>query len=253
MPVRAVLRTLYAPGAKRVMHIGILRCDTVRDEFRPRFGDYPDMFQELLDRVASGIRYTAYDVSRGEYPETTGTCDAYLLTGSRHGVYDDLPWIAPLAEYVRTLHRERRRMVGVCFGHQLISAALGGRAEKSQRGWGVGVATVKIASRPAWMRPPRDEYSLIVSHQDQVTQLPPGGECIAGSEFCPYAALTVDDNVLSFQGHPEFSPELSLALMEWRRDIVGAERTAAGVASLGQPLQATDVAAWMVSFLRGSE
>ena len=234
------------------MHLGILQCDIVRDEFRTRFGDYPGMFRTLLDGVDQNLRYTVYDVRNDEYPATTDTCDAYLVTGSRWGVYDDLAWIAPLAEYVRKLHDERRRMVGICFGHQLISLALGGHAEKSHKGWGVGVATAKVHEQPAWMDPAREEFSLIVSHQDQVTELPPAAKCIASNEFCEYAALTIGDNVLTFQGHPEFGPELSRELMEWRRDILGTERTAAGMASLTNPVHDMDVASWMITFLRSN-
>ena len=234
-----------------MLHVGILQCDSVRDEFRPRFGDYPGMFTALLDDVDASLRYTVYDVRDGDYPPTTDTCDAYLVTGSRFGVYDAQPWIAPLADYVRKLHRERRRLIGICFGHQLIALALGGHAEKSPKGWGVGVTTVRVHAQPGWMLPLREEFSLIVSHQDQVTALPPGAQCIASSKFCEYAALTVYDNVLTFQGHPEFGHELSRALIEWRRDELGAERAAAGMASLETPVHGPEVARWMVTFMRG--
>ncbi|MDH3713291.1 MAG: GMP synthase [Gammaproteobacteria bacterium] len=232
------------------MHVGILKCDTVRDEFLPRFGDYPGMFRTLLDGVDADLSYTVYDVCNDDYPPTTDACDAYLVTGSRWGVYDDQRWIPLLADYIRKLHSERRRMVGICFGHQLISLALGGHAEKSHKGWGVGVATVKVHEQPSWMNPVREEFSLVVSHQDQVTELPPGAQCIASSDFCAYAALTIDDNVLTFQGHPEFGHELSRTLMEWRQDVVGEKRTAAGMESLRTPVHDLDVARWMVTFLR---
>ena len=235
-----------------MLHLGILACDEVRDEFRPRFGDYPDMFRTLLDGVNTDLRYTVYDVRYDDYPLNTDACDAYLVSGSRWGVYDDQPWIPVLADYIRKLHDERRRMVGICFGHQLISQALGGRAEKSTKGWGVGVATVGVHDQPAWMKPVREEFSLIVSHQDQVTELPPSARCIASNHFCEYAALTIEDNVLTFQGHPEFGHELSRALIEWRGELLGAERAAAGMASLRTPIHDMEVATWMVIFLRGN-
>ncbi len=232
------------------MLLGILKCDHVREHLRPRFGDYPDMFQALLTEADPGLRFRVYDAENGELPGALDECNAYLLTGSRWGVYDDHGWIDALSGFLRRAHVAGTRIVGICFGHQLLAEALGGRAEKSDRGWGSGVAGTQMCQTRAWMEPALDELSLIVSHQDQVTEMPPGAECLGGSEFCPYAVMSIGDNVLSFQGHPEFSHELSRALIEMREDTLGPEVAAAGYASLATPTQERTVAAWIVRFLR---
>ncbi|WP_370156853.1 type 1 glutamine amidotransferase [Ferrovibrio sp.] len=126
-----------------------------------------------------------------------------LLTGSRHGVYDDLPWIGPLKAFIRDAAAMQRPVVGVCFGHQIIAEALGGRVEKAAAGWRVGLETYTTmldgngAAR---------SIALPAFHQDQVVVPPPGAEIVAHSPACAHAALRyMQAPVLSLQFHPEFS------------------------------------------------
>ncbi|HBP14408.1 MAG TPA: GMP synthase, partial [Gammaproteobacteria bacterium] len=83
------------------MRIGILKADSVRDEFQSQFGDYQGMFQRVLDSVAEGaLEYRTYDVLAGDYPESIDACDGYVITGSRESVYDDQEWISRLGNFV---------------------------------------------------------------------------------------------------------------------------------------------------------
>ena len=182
--------------------IGILQCDRVRPELIERHGDYPDMFRGLLEpqlRRPSGstVSLPVFDVEHGRYPDDPADCYAYLITGSRAGVYDPEPWIRPLMGFARELHRRRIPVAGICFGHQLLAQALGGRAEKSAKGWGVGIRRVAVAAQRPWMQPPLAAFELIYSHQDQVTRLPPGARRLAGDTFCPNAMFELDRLVAS--------------------------------------------------------
>jgi GMP synthase-like glutamine amidotransferase len=232
------------------MRIGILKTDQVRPEFAAEFGEYPDMFAALLERVDPALGFVTYDVTRDEYPQSIDEVDAYLITGSRYGVYDDEAWIAPLEAFVRRLVEVGKPLIGVCFGHQLVAQALGGSAGKSSRGWGVGVQTWAIGNRPDWMRGGDDHFRLLASHQDQVETLPPGATLLAGSAFCPVAMYQVGDSVLALQGHPEFVKGYSRGLLELRRDRIGEATYAAGVESLQQQTDEVLVARWMLDFLR---
>ncbi|WHI45483.1 hypothetical protein [Microbulbifer sp. VAAF005] len=158
------------------MKIGILKTDDVRKELVDEFGEYPEMFVNLLHDQDSGLEFITFEVQHGQYPEQIDEVDAYLITGSKTGVYDDKPWIAPLMEFVRKLHEKQKPTIGICFGHQIIAQALGGRARKSDKGWGLGVHTYEMQETPSWMSEPTLNFSLLVTHQDQVDQLPPGGE-----------------------------------------------------------------------------
>jgi len=237
------------------MRIGILRTDSVRPEFQGEFGDYPAMFRAMLMASADDvpIEFRDYDVQNGEYPATLDECDAYLITGSRHSVYEDQPWIHRLAAFVREIDDARHKLVGICFGHQLIAHTLGGETRAADSGWAVGVQDTCVLAPAEWMLPYREKFGLLSSHKDQVVRLPDGAELFASTEFCPNSGFTIGDHILTFQGHPEFSKGYSRALMDMRRDMLGEPVYTAGVESLEKPAHPTVVGRWIVNFIASRE
>lgn len=232
------------------MKLGILKTDAVRPEWVTDFGEYPDMFIRLLGQVDPGLEFRVYDVEQGEYPADIDEVDAYLITGSKSSVYDDKPWIATLMDFVRELDRRRKKLVGICFGHQLVAHALGGRTEKSPKGWGVGVQTHRFSEAPAWHDKDELDFDILVSHQDQVVSNAAHARVLASSEFCENAVCQVGDHILTFQGHPEFVPEYSREIMEFRRKLIGEQVYQAGMASLASAPQQERVARWILNFLQ---
>ncbi len=232
------------------MKLGILKTDTVRPEWVEQFGEYPDMFAALLQRAEPSLECITYDVQSGDYPADIDEVDAYLITGSKSSVYDDVPWIPPLIEFMRRLHAQKKKVVGICFGHQLIALALDGKTEKSPKGWGVGLHRHRFNQRPDWHDQGNPDLDILVSHQDQVTVPAAGAVVLAGSEFCENAVCQIGDHILSFQGHPEFVPEYSKAIMDLRREKITEPVYIAGVDSLAGKHQGDRVANWVMSFLR---
>jgi len=237
------------------MRIGILRTDSVRPEFQGEFGDYPAMFRAVLMASADDvpIEFRDYDVQRGEYPATLDECDAYLITGSRHSVYEDQPWIHRLADFVRELDAAQHKLVGICFGHQLIAHTLGGETRAAEQGWAVGVHDTCVLSPAEWMLPYRERFGLLSSHKDQVVRLPERAEVFAATDLCPNSGFTIGEHILTFQGHPEFSKGYSRALMEARRELLGESRYTAGVESLDQPVHPSVVGRWIINFIASGE
>ncbi len=233
------------------MKLGILKADAVRPEWVPRFGEYPDMFIAILGRADPKLEFVVYDVEQGQYPADIDEVDAYLITGSKSGVYENKPWIAPLMAFVCEVHRRHKKLVGICFGHQLVAQALGGKVEKSSKGWGMGLHTHHFGRTPAWHDQGERDLQILVSHQDQVLELADGSEVLAGSDFCENAVIRVGDHILTFQGHPEFVPELSRVMMEFRRELIGEDVYTSGVASLQGTDEGKRVARWILNFLRG--
>lgn len=236
------------------MRICILQCDHVVDELSGQYGDYPEMFRNCLGKRHGELEFLTYDLTAGDWPVDLDACDGFLVTGSRYSVYDQEPWIEQACELLRRLNREGRPTVGICFGHQLIAQALGGRVTKAaDKGWGIGVHSWRIVNRPDWMQPASTRFSLLVSHQDQVLDLPPDSQLLATSDFCPNAAFQVGEHLLGIQGHPEFLPGYSQALMDRRIQQIGPDKVAEASATLNQPVDDQLVAEWIVSFIKSQK
>ncbi|WP_185268646.1 glutamine amidotransferase-related protein [Halopseudomonas xiamenensis] len=232
------------------MKIGILQCDDVKRSLQAAYGNYPQMFSELLRELLPDCELPVYRVLDGQLPADASACDAWLITGSKFGVNDDLPWIEALCEFVRTLWEQKVPLIGVCFGHQLMARALGGSVRQSEKGWGVGLSFNQVIERKSWMQPFQEHLDLLVSHQDQVVILPPQAEVLASSEFCPYYLIQYGDCFLSVQGHPEFCKDYCRDLMTLRELTLPPARLRAGMASLSAEADSALMMRWIVSFLQ---
>lgn len=236
------------------LDIAILRTDEVLPQFVDVHGDYPDMFTRLLERAAAErqppvvLRIVSYDVRHGEYPAPDAHA-GYVITGSRHSVYDDEPWIGVLVDFLEEVLRAERKVVGICFGHQLMAHFFGGETGPAEGGWGVGVQEHRTVSTEPWMQPAGERVNLLSSHKDQVRRLPDGARLIATSDFCPIGGFVMGDHVLTLQGHPEFHRDYSRDLMVMRREILGEETFRLGVASLDTETDEAMVGHWMLNFM----
>lgn len=191
------------------MRIGILKCGQSPEVIRGELGDYDTMFEQLL--AGRGFDFTSFHVEAMQFPASVHEADGWLITGSRHGVYEDHAFIAPLEAFVREAYAAHVPMVGVCFGHQLIAQALGGEVIKHPGGWAIGAQDYDFDG---------EHITLNAWHQDQVTRRPAGAQIAATSGFCENAALVYDDRAFTVQAHPEFGDAMVGALIEHRGDRV---------------------------------
>lgn len=223
--------------------IGILLTGHSPADIKADLGDYDDMFVDLLK--GHGLSYRSYAVVDGEFPEHPQDCDGWLITGSKHGAYEPHDWIPPLEQFIRDVYADGRPMIGICFGHQIIAQALGGTVEKYSHGWAVGRQEYVIEGQP---------MALNAWHQDQVTKLPLGATVIGRNEFCDNAALLYDDRILTYQPHPEHTPEFVGRLAHSRgRGMVPDDLLDAAIAGLEKPTDHQTIANRMATFLkRGS-
>ena len=226
------------------MRIGILQCGAPPEALAARHGTYADMAARLL---GPGRAVVTYDAARGRLPPAADACDGYVMTGSPAGVYDDLPWIAPLLGFLRQA-RGRAKLVGLCFGHQAMAQAFGGEVAKWPGGWGVGLHRYDVRHRAAWMDGAAAVHAA-ASHQDQVTACPPDARVALSSPFTRFAGLDYGD-CISFQFHPEFDAAFATALIESRRAVFGALADDA-IASYAGPDDRARVAGWIGRFLGG--
>ena len=230
------------------LRVGLVQCGYVHADLVSEFGDYPDVFAALL--APFDLELITYDVQHDALPAGPTECDAWIVSGSADSTYDELPWIAPVEQFVRDLVLADVPLVAICFGHQLLAQALGGRVAKCDDGWGVGVHEYQLTQPETCTGAPSSgAVRLIASHQDQVTQLPPGAVVTATTAHCPFAAYTIGPRVLAIQPHPEFGAGLSRGLIEARRERIGAGVCDQALDSLDQPLDQAVVAQWIFAVL----
>ncbi len=226
--------------------IGILQTGAVPHHLADQHGPYDGMMRRML-----GDRYTyrTYDVAAGEWPSRPEDHVAYIITGSPAGVYDPLPWIEPLKAFIRGA-QGRAKLVGICFGHQIMAEALGGRVEKSPKGWGLGLHDYDIGVAAPWMDD-AVRISIAASHQDQVVEAPEGATVLGSSAFTPFAILSyAGGDAISFQFHPEFDRAFAEALVDLKRssfvDPLDMRRT---LTTFETPSDAPRVADWIRRFI----
>ena len=223
------------------MKIGILMTGHAPEIVQGELGDYDAMFARLL--AGQGFAFERWDVVDEHFPPGPDAADGWLITGSRHGAYEDHPWIAPLEALIRDIAQARRPLVGICFGHQIVAQALGGRVEKFAGGWAIGPTRYRIDGR---------DWCLNAWHQDQVTAPPPGAQVVGHNEFCRYAALRFEDApILTVQPHPEFDATMLDRLIHHRGPgVVPQPLLDAAAARIDTPTDADAFAGRIATSLR---
>jgi GMP synthase (glutamine-hydrolysing) len=191
--------------------IGILETGYRPEETIEEHGNYPQAFMELLDGF--GFSFESWAALEGELPDNVNSADGWLLTGSKYGAYEDLPWIKPLEQFLSTAYENNVPIVGICFGHQILAQALGGKVEKFSGGWSVGRVNYQLddAEQPV---------PLYAWHQDQVVELPADATVVGSTDFCRYAALQYGNKAYTIQPHPEFTEGYINDLLTARKDVL---------------------------------
>ena len=225
------------------LKIGILQTGKVPAELVAQHGHLPSMFERILQ--GHGFGFQTWSVVDDVFPDNVHECDGWLITGSPHGAYDEFPWIARLEQFIRDAYRAEVPVAGICFGHQLMAQALGGKVEKFAGGWGAGQMRYRMSDG--------EEITINAMHQDQVVVRPPDAEVICSSEFCENAGLAYKGPAISFQPHPEFDDAYMADLLAARSGkSIPRERAEAALASLGQNLDSARLAARIADFFKAS-
>lgn len=224
------------------MKIGILQSGRSPEKLVSEYGEYGDMFQTML--AGRGFDFHVYDVLESDFPATLKEQDGWIITGSRFGAYESHDWIPPLEDLIREIHNARMPMIGVCFGHQIIAQALGGKVEKFEGGWAVGRYEYPMESGQT--------LPLFAWHQDQVTTPPPEAKTVSSTDFCAHAAFTIGNHIYTIQPHPEFDAGFIKGLAEFRaKGIVPEKQRLEAIESTKAPVAKEAMADQFEAVLKG--
>lgn len=223
------------------MKIGILQTGRVPDEMISEYGDYDQIYMDLLG--GRGFEFDVYAALDGELPKTVSAADGWIITGSKYSAYGEYDWIEPLEGFLRVAYEDGVPIIGVCFGHQILAQALGGRVEKFPDGWSVGATdyVVKGSETP---------QTVMAWHQDQITKLPKGAVVTGKSDFCKYAMLAYGNKAISIQAHPEFTPSFMGDLMQARKSLLPEKIAIDAEKSLGRELSSEAIADQFEAFFK---
>ena len=210
--------------------IGVLVCDDLHEALVPQWGTYFKLFERLLDDPEDGLTTQGFRVHAGEWPAHPNDMDGWIVTGSRASVHEAADWVSALMDFVRRIDEVMLPLVGVCFGHQLIHAALGGKTARAEAGWQLGNYPVRCESPFAGLQA-GDRLNLLAVHQDNVVHPASGFTRLAASANVPWYASS-RNKVFTIQGHPEFDREFFIDLMEQVRPKAGDRLVDQAIAAL---------------------
>ncbi|HUJ76444.1 MAG TPA: type 1 glutamine amidotransferase, partial [bacterium] len=230
----------------------ILKAGSAQRATRTRIGDFDQLFLNLLQEP--GRAWTVCDVEHGHFPERVEQFQGYLITGSRASAYDEAPWVRTLLELARAVHARRLPLLGICFGHQVLAQALGGRVRPGPDGWQIGTVALRLEPAALAARHPAlalAQPRVLELHRDVVTELPPGAVHLAGSERTAHEMFALGETTLGLQGHPELDAQAIREAVEKLAEV-GAllpGEQAAALASLDSAPAPEAWRAWLQGFL----
>lgn len=236
------------------MNVGILNAY----HFEQIPGNYQEEYSRIIYKFVQTVFFdsnasiTEYKVAQGHFPESVDDCDIWFITGSPKSVYDDIAWIHQLIDFTKNLHANKKKLIGICFGHQMVAHALGGKVIKSPKGWGVGIREFNITQKQTWMTNADNKMSLIFSHQDQVDSPPPDAKLLAGDEFCSYQMLQIGEHILTFQGHPEFTEEFAKGRLMARKELMPQETYQTAMDSFKNKNDYKQMISWIHNFVKSA-
>lgn len=243
------------------LRIAILECDTPLPNTKSKYGGYGGVFESLLRSGAkslgqpdleSGLKISKHQIESdpGNYPDLQDI-DAILITGSKHDSFADTPWIKTLVDYTaKVLAQDRVRIIGVCFGHQIVARAMGVKVGRNPEAWEVAVNDVQLTEKGRELFG-KDTLSLHQMHRDIAFYYPQGVEELGYSPICKVQGMYSPRRLITVQGHPEFNEEIMTEIIKTRHatGIFDDEAFAAGMKKVVKPHDGLVVSKGFLRFL----
>lgn len=196
---------------------GVLLCAPDESYLKKKYGGYFTLFASLLSEP--GETWDLFRVVDHQFPATEDLCNyhGFVVTGSRYDAHGNDLWILKLCNLLQTLYAMDIKVLGICFGHQVLCRALGGKIGRSLAGWDIGVRKIRVSDKlsakyPGFKIP--SVISIIECHQDKVYRAPLGAEIVGSSVKTNIEMFCVGDNIMGIQGHPEYTTDILFHLVD---------------------------------------
>lgn len=196
-----------------MIRINILLCDTFPGRLPEFIPNYESLFFDLFAAIGEHPSYRIFQTWQGDLPSDINADELYIVPGSLDSAYDDKTWIVALLKWIERAYTRGAKLMGVCFGHQAIALALGGKVQPYEGGYGAGVRVSQVLDDRMKSYFPDGQMRLLYSHHDQVVSLPQEAVLCATSGFCCNESFRIGHQVVTFQGHPEFTVAYSRHLL----------------------------------------
>ena len=230
------------------MRICILNIGTSDSSLNKNHKPAPKRFMDLLGPLLTKSDWSTINCIEDNLAFNIEEYDAYLITGGKYSVFENLDWQHKLFDLIRTIYHNNIPIIGICYGHQALAHVLGGRVERFKNGWGAGVTLVNVVDQPDWIKPLAKKVYLLTMHQDQVVKMPSKGVHLLSNHDCNISGFYIDDKVLAIQQHPDLTPELCRDLIIRRKENIGKQYKSA-LQSLEIKHQGSFVGQWMANFI----
>ena len=232
------------------LHIAVLLTNNDTSAFAAHFPNDGQKVVQLLQPLRPDWAFEVLPVKDGVLPSSPEAFDGYVITGSPASVNDDaLPWVGPLLDFIRAVDAARQPLIGLCFGHQAVARALGGLVARNAAGWGLGTAATHWQAERPWMQPAQITTTLMAAHNEQVTRMPEGAECLGGSDFCPIGSMQIGQHIWTTQFHPEMPLVFMQALLGFLTEKLDPATMARAHTSLAQAADVPLFGQWMAKFI----
>ncbi len=150
----------------------------------------------------------------------------FIITGSSSSVTERAPWMLRAEELIRSIVAAETPLFGICFGHQMVGEALGGKVAKNPRGREIGTVEVRMkdaASSEPILRGLARAFRANHTHVDSVVKLPDGAEVLAETDLEPHAVFVIGKTTKCVQFHPEIDGDAMRGYVEARAHLIEAE------------------------------
>ncbi len=232
------------------INLGILQVNHDKSEdIGDKFPDDAHRFRNLFDDLETRFKYKVYMTIGDELPKDINEQDAYLITGSPLSVRDDHSFSKKLYEFIRNCDQNKKPLIGSCFGHQAIAVALGGIVSKSSIKWNVGIEKTKFENFMPWMKP-KNNLSLYVFHEDQVSVMPDDCKLLGSTQNCPISSFSKGNHIFTTQSHPEFDYTFMKTIVEKYKDILGTKIFDQATKSLSNHVNGNTFSLWCENFIK---